>query len=428
MSSVCPSLDDDRISNLPLVLKHFILDRAPLHDAVRTSTLSKAWRTTWTTKPSLAFNKLFFLEVISKKNEEEYLSAFSDLVDMILSVHTGPILDVEIYIPPKLHNHHISQWIEHFSRQDVLVLKLDNSENDACLIPSHFYDFVKLRGLRLKKWILSPPHASGCFANLVSVDLYRVSISAHLSFGTKLRNLDLHFCIGIEHLDFTESKNLRRLVINLSSKIDWRWLESTPKMETLILLLPAADINMSESVNLISLLSNFPNLHSLLLHDLTIEILGPVPSAFKTLATKLVNLKRLHLYRLRYNWCQISNSLCLIRNLPNLQQLQVTLNFQVRSSDPENPTIERHLESLDWNDVVLDQLLTVEISDVVGFRSVHHLTRILLASSPSLREMTLFCSATVSDPDEKLRIKRDLLQLPRKSSEAQLHWFDEKLI
>ncbi|KAL8122059.1 hypothetical protein AgCh_018699 [Apium graveolens] len=265
MSSVCPSLDDDRISNLPLVLKHFILDRVPLHDAARTSILSKAWRITWTTKPVLAFDPLFCLEAISKKTEKACLSAFSDAVDMILAAHTGPIVEIEIFIPPELDKHHISQWIEHLSKQDVLVLKLDNSENDACLIPSHFFNFSKLKEFRLKKWILSPPNADGCFTNL---------------------------------------------------------------------------------------------------------------------------------------------------------------NFQVKSSNPEDPNIERHLESLDWNDVVLDQLLTVEICDVVGFRAVHHLTKILLASSPSLREMSLFCSSTVSDPSEKLRIKRELLELPKKSVEAQVHWFD----
>ncbi|XP_074324317.1 F-box/FBD/LRR-repeat protein At1g13570-like [Apium graveolens] len=424
MSSVCPSLDDDRISNLPLVLKHFILDRVPLHDAARTSILSKAWRITWTTKPVLAFDPLFCLEAISKKTEKACLSAFSDAVDMILAAHTGPIVEIEIFIPPELDKHHISQWIEHLSKQDVLVLKLDNSENDACLIPSHFFNFSKLKEFRLKKWILSPPNADGCFTNLVTMDLYRISISAHISFGTKLQNLDLHYCTGIEHLDFTKSKNLRRLAINLCSKIDWRWLENTKKIEVLILLLLAADINIGNSVNLIRLLSNCPNLHALLLHGSTIELLGPVPSALKTLATKMVNLTRLNSIYLQYNWCQISNSLCLIRYLPKLENLRLTLNFQVKSSNPEDPNIERHLESLDWNDVVLDQLLTVEICDVVGFRAVHHLTKILLASSPSLREMSLFCSSTVSDPSEKLRIKRELLELPKKSVEAQVHWFD----
>lgn len=273
MSNLCLSLDDDRISDLPLALKHFILDRMSLHDAARTSVLSKAWRTTWTTQPLLAFNKLFFLQVISKKNEEAHLSAFSDLVDKILSVHTGPVVDIEIYIPPKLHNHHIHQWIEHLSKQDLMVLKLDNSENDACLIPSSFFDFAKMKGLRLINWILSPPHASGCFDNLVRVDLHHISISAHISLGNKLQDLHLHRCTGIEHLDFANIKKLKTLVINGSSTIDWRWLENTEKLEVLFLLLPAADFDMSKSVNLIRLLSNCPKMHTLLLFDFTLEVM-----------------------------------------------------------------------------------------------------------------------------------------------------------
>ncbi|KAK1390747.1 hypothetical protein POM88_018925 [Heracleum sosnowskyi] len=195
-------------------------------------------------------------------------------------------------------------------------------------------------------------------------------------------------------------------------------------MELLILVLPEADFTMSKSVNLSKLLSNCPRIHSLLLHDFTVEILGPDRSMLKTLTTKMVNLKTLNLYHVLYKLCQIVNSLCLIRHLPNLQELQVYLNFQAKSSDPENPKIEHHLEALDWKDVLLDQLLTVEIQGIVGFRCVHHLTKILLASSLSLREMSLYCSTTVSDPNEKLRITRELLQLPKKSLGAQLHWFD----
>ncbi|KAL1808649.1 hypothetical protein ACET3Z_025639 [Daucus carota] len=423
MSSVSPSLDDDRISNLPVALKQTILDLVPVRDAARTCTLSKAWRETWTTRPCLVLNKLFYLQVISNKNEEaEQLSAFSSALDKIFAVQTGPIVETEIYIPPKLESHHIHQWIQHLTETDVEVFRLDNSENDACLVPSVFFDFAKLKVLELDKWILSPPPESRCFSNLVSVDLIRVLIAAPVSFGTQLQHLELHICDGIEHLVFTNINNLKTLIIGMSSKIDWRWLENAKNLERFSLVLSQADFIQSKSVNLIKLLSNCTRINFLLLHDFLLEILGPDPFTLKTHATRMVNLKTLDLRVLSFNLLRISNCLCLIRNLPNLQNLIVTLDFEVTRSNSADSAIERYLEELDREDVVLNKLQIVQIHGVIGVRSELQFSKVLLASSPSLEEISVFCSRAVSNPNEKLRIKQEFLELIKKSQHSQLLW------
>ncbi|KAL6550638.1 hypothetical protein OROMI_021126 [Orobanche minor] len=52
--------ESDRISRLPGDLIVCILDRVPIEDAVRTSTLSKEWRYIWIEKKELVFDRSFF--------------------------------------------------------------------------------------------------------------------------------------------------------------------------------------------------------------------------------------------------------------------------------------------------------------------------------------------------------------------------------
>lgn len=100
--------------------------------------------------------------------------------------------------------------------------------------------------------------------------------------------------------------------------------------------------------------------------------------------------------------------------------------LEVKSSNPAESTVEstveRHLESLDWKDVFLHRLEVVEINGVDGSRSALHLIKLILASSPLLRVVSLACSETVRDPVEKLRIKQELWLLPRKSRASQIFW------
>ena len=83
-------------------------------------------------------------------------------------------------------------------------------------------------------------------------------------------------------------------------------------------------------------------------------------------------------------------------------------------SNSVDSAIERHLEALDWEDVVLDKLQIVQILGVIGVRSELQFLKILLTSSPSLQEISVFCSTAISNPNEKLRIKQEFLQLLKK--------------
>ncbi|KAL1803576.1 hypothetical protein ACET3Z_032223 [Daucus carota] len=146
----------------------------------------------------------------------------------------------------------------------------------------------------------------------------------------------------------------------------------------------------------------------------------------------MVNLKKLR-FNLGHKLCVISSSLCLIRNLPNLQVLCVALVLPVKTSNHLQSTIEHYLrkkeeaiehylESVDWTNVILHQLQFVEIFGEVGSRSVLHLIKLLAASSPSLRDMTLVCRKREHSFEELFMMKQELLRVPRISPQAQIVW------
>ncbi|XP_074382444.1 F-box/FBD/LRR-repeat protein At1g13570-like [Apium graveolens] len=420
-------LDNDRISNLPIELIHCIFGRLPVHDAAKTSVLSKTWRNVWKMHPVVKLDDQFFLKVMFKNKNSiltqgtSLCNAFSAAVGMILSSHTGPILDFKLYIPQKLDMLHIHRWIKQLMYKGVRALVLYNSETSALSSPSYLFDCSELIQSRLSE----PTFHSECFANLTTVRLVEISISSDMSFGTQIQELYLEKCKGIEHLacQLTTSNNLRTLNISRSETVDWRWLECTKKLESFGLQLLAADFKANKSVDMISLLSNSPRINTLLLNGFTLEVLGRGLSVLDERTTKMVNLKKLRLYRLGYNTRQILTCLSLIRNLPNLEDLFIGLELEGRkSSNPAGSTVERHLESLDWKDVLLDRLEVVKINGVDGSRAELHLLKPILASSPLLRVISLACSKTVRDPQEKLRIKQELLLLPRKSRASQIVW------
>ncbi|KAK1381072.1 hypothetical protein POM88_027816 [Heracleum sosnowskyi] len=181
---------------------------------------------------------------------------------------------------------------------------------------------------------------------------------------------------------------------------------------------------MKEVSKLIKLLSKIPTFSCLEFDSPTLEVFGPPPSDLARPATKAVNLRSLTVYRLKiHNFCQILNVVYMIRSFPNLQDICIELALdQVKSLNPKEATIELYLASLDWKDMFLDRLQTVKMKGVVHSRYVLHFIKLLLASSPSLKVISLFCSTKITGPKEKLRIKQDLQQCHRLSLDAQIIW------
>lgn len=80
------------------------------------------------------------------------------------------------------------------------------------------------------------------------------------------------------------------------------------------------------------------------------------------------------------------------------------------------------MDSVIWNDISPRRLRTVLIWDVDGSEYVSHLVKILLASLPALKVMSLRIRKDLADPSENLKIKEELEHFPRRSLKAQVRW------
>lgn len=265
--------DRDRISNLLQDVIHCIIKCLSIHDAARTSVLSKQWRYIWGMNTHLVLDKLFFSRLISNKDEDEHQSAFSRAIEMIILAHISPVLSFNLYIPPKLNQCHVPRWIEHFLNNKVRELELTNSEKSVFEISSHIFDCQELVKLTLTTWILTPPVNFRSFTNLINVQLTDISITADFTFGSQLRQLYFDRCSGIQHLrcQFINGNNLTKFIIRSSENIDWRWLEFT-KLEEFGLEWTDANSNTWKSINLIKLLRIVPTITKLFLSGYTIQV------------------------------------------------------------------------------------------------------------------------------------------------------------
>lgn len=238
---------NDRISNLPRNIINLILERMPLYDAARTSTLSKSWRNIWQTHPHLVFDDVFLLQVVSKVDNEDSLFGISRTINHILLLHIGPISKFHLSIPQHLPFHlslPTECWIKSMSNKGVRIFEIFNYSRIPYKMPSHLFSFSDLTHLSLRNCILNAPVDFEGFHSMISVVLYGVEINADITFGSQLETLDLRHCTGTKHFDS-------------------RWFECTKKLQTLCLVMSrfATPGDYMKLINLDMLLCNMPSIH-----------------------------------------------------------------------------------------------------------------------------------------------------------------------
>lgn len=257
----------DRLNNL-LPGDHFIdriLVYLPIQDVARTSILSKTWRNIWRMHPFLVFNDDFFARFFSRKFDKLASGTITD----ILLLHRGPILKFHLSIPPDSPRHQCLRtdvWIQYLSNNGIRELEIFNKTLIPYRMPSYLFSCLGLCFLTLSKCILNPPPRFGGFCNLTSVKLTDVLITAEMSFGTKLEQLILERCTGIEHLGslFMPDNNLGVLMITDSRELDWELFECTEKLKLTSLMLTGVANSKKKVINLEKLISNMPRINSLL--------------------------------------------------------------------------------------------------------------------------------------------------------------------
>ncbi|KAK6791412.1 hypothetical protein RDI58_010493 [Solanum bulbocastanum] len=117
----------DRLSVLPSNVIDHSLEVLTVHEAARTSILSKKWRYIWAKLPNLVLDKQFCMK-FAKKSQ----NVFKPTIDMILLQHLGDIvkfyLDVsEVHLSTYAD---IDRWMLYVTRNGIKKLKLNMTKDE----------------------------------------------------------------------------------------------------------------------------------------------------------------------------------------------------------------------------------------------------------------------------------------------------------
>ncbi|KAL0432608.1 UNVERIFIED_CONTAM: F-box/FBD/LRR-repeat protein [Sesamum latifolium] len=158
-------LDADRISNLPGNVIDNILKFLPLHDAVRTSVLSKGWQYNWVTVPYLAFDWTFRNNLSGNYRTES-------IIYQVLLLHKGPIVKFKLGFCGFKFGPDINNWLYFLSDHRVEELDLMYTGYDPDRpISHHLFTFDHLMHLYLANVEFRPPSTFKGFRRLLSLHL-----------------------------------------------------------------------------------------------------------------------------------------------------------------------------------------------------------------------------------------------------------------
>ncbi|GJZ08375.1 F-box/FBD/LRR-repeat protein-like protein [Tanacetum coccineum] len=141
------TLGEDIISSMPNNVMNNILERLPIHEAVRTGILSRAWRYKWTMLSQLVFDTPF--------------SRYCGKIISRLLLHLkGPITNFVLWIPkgcyPEIDEQDINNWILFLSQKGLKQLTLINHEHHPFRLTSHIFSCLELSHLELYNFQLGP--------------------------------------------------------------------------------------------------------------------------------------------------------------------------------------------------------------------------------------------------------------------------------
>lgn len=261
------------IRKLPMHLVTCILDRIPIHDAARTSILSKKWRDIWQTRSDVLLKRAFMNQLISKKDVKSHRSIIEEAITKILEALKGPIAKFALYIPPNISIRPLEfeHWMTLVSIKGLKHLVLINAKENFSpflpySLPCYLFSCSKLIHLKLSNFRLDPPPNFQGFRSLTLVYLSHVTFSAEMSFGPQLNQLSLFCCSGIQHLacQFTHhNKNLNKFELVRNELLEHRFAFVRGKD-------PIS--SMKECINLQRFLSSTPNMATLILNSLCLKV------------------------------------------------------------------------------------------------------------------------------------------------------------
>nr|XP_043626246.1 F-box/FBD/LRR-repeat protein At1g13570-like isoform X2 [Erigeron canadensis] len=296
----------DIISTMPENVITNILNRLPLGDALATALLARNWRLKWTLLTELVFDKEFFDLVDEFKEEYDWT-----IISSLLLHIKGPVTKFVLYVPcdNKSDLKDIIHWVLFLSKRGMNEFTLINMHRDKLKLPSHLLSCLELKHLKLCNCCLNQAPSFCGFPNLLSLDLYRVTIEGE-NCGKFITQCPLLEMLEISYHDPTRKVKLVEIA----------------KLGNLIKLsLPLCkldDIAITSS-SIFQLGTYLPKLQELFLDFRNHKFIGEV-SARKWGCTFFPCLKSLTLHPIDFNSDTMLSCLFeMIQGSPNLQILNI---------------------------------------------------------------------------------------------------------
>ncbi|RVW44636.1 F-box/FBD/LRR-repeat protein [Vitis vinifera] len=388
----------DRISNLPSNIIDNILVRLPIHDAVRTSILSRKWRYKWLTLPQLVFEDSFSEQMTKELgvlSEEKLLAA----VYQALLLHKGPIVKFSLAVPEFKSCSSVDHWIHFLSYHEIQEFSLSFSTGSAHVLPYHIFYFLQLRHLKLRLCQFKPPPAFGGFSRLISLEFISMDFEAG-QFGTFISNSPL-------------LEQLRGVFESISFK-------NTPVLAVVSIALNRAVNQRPGCSKPMKLADSLPALEKLYVGYNFLKLLRAGDSVAGPLGRPLEHLKVLRVWKMHMEDRQgMLDALHLIKNSPNLQKLIIVI-------EPSRVAVVENLVGQDFSACCLKRLEEVELHFISGIGSEVELIKLVLANAPGLKKMKIIPSENLLFHARGLEILKKLIQFPRASPKAEIKYSDSK--
>lgn len=401
----------DRLTDLPINVKHLIQKHLSMEEAARMSVLSTPWRQVWASIPKLVFSAQFCQRMPS--------DTLIHVIQTILWQHSGAIKTFLLNISsiPSSQHSVIDQWMLLLSRNGVMDLTLQNLGNAPYKLPSYMYG-VELERLSLSNCIFRPPCSFRGFHKLKKLSLLKVAleldVAASFLWMPNLMFLQVRGGSGFPNSKIYAPKLLRIFFVTEDTKtLELGHFKDCRELKTVILA--STRNNQVEATNLTYLLNCWPevrhfNLNSYYLKSFATEV--------ERLTTSLNSVRALTLFEFNFDdEDQIFSLLGMLRSSPNLEELLFLSSSKKKGGMEVNVN---HFEGPACRTLGLNKLERLKIVNFHGSRTEMLFVRSILSSAPSLLKTILNEDADSVHESQCLRISKELMGFPRASPKLEI--------
>ncbi|GJX97898.1 putative F-box-like domain superfamily protein [Tanacetum coccineum] len=388
---------EDVISNLPDFVINNILEHLPLQDAMRTSILSRNWRSKWTMLTQLVFDEDFYEYLRETGNGNNY----GTIISRLLPHYTGALTKFVLYIPYTQEDNHavdvkdINKWVFFLSQKEIQEFTLKNMHKTPLELPNLF-SCLKLRYLKLFNCHFCPGSSFNGFPSLLSLYLSEVIFGSYtcgeiLARCPLLEILKLRSNTGgkIKRVEINQLENLKVLTLQLreyeneeneEKENEEKENEETENVEN------ENEENENEAIitcsSIFQFIGYFPKLQELNLNFWKRKL---TTDARMSVLTALPYIKTLRLYEIDFsNETMVSFAIDLICGTPNLETLLIKAPYE----DDDTALAVSSLK-VDFKRMRELQLREAKFVSVRCIKNDVCLMKSLLACSPLLKKMVI---------------------------------------